>query len=108
MTMNSLTTNPEFLNSISNHIAEEMKNQIPNADKNTKDMLMRTAKQLAQDNSDLVVNYVQKCAAERAVKIITTRLRDGLLIRSAYSGSVLEFSFENLHFRNSNSTSRSC
>ena len=77
MTMNSLTTNPEFLNSISNHIAEEMKNQIPNADKNTKDMLMRTAKQLAQDNSDLVVNYVQKCAAERAVKIITTRLRDG-------------------------------
>ena len=86
MTMNSLTTNPEFLNSISNHIAEEMKNQIPNADKNTKDMLMRTAKQLAQDNSDLVVNYVQKCAAERAVKIITTRLRDGKFIRSGYSG----------------------
>ena len=106
MTMNSLTTNPEFLNSISNHIAEEMKNQIPNADKNTKDMLMRTAKQLAQDNSDLVVNYVQKCAAERAVKIITTRLRDGKFTRSGYSGSRIQF--ENLLFRNSNSTSRSC
>ena len=48
-------------------------------DPKSKEILLRTAKNLASDNADLVVNYVQKRAAERAVTIITTRLRDGKL-----------------------------
>ena len=76
--MNSLQTNTEFINSISNYLCEDFKSKFPNRDPKTAEMLKQYAQTLASDNSDLVVNYVQKRAAERAVSIINSRLRDGM------------------------------
>jgi len=82
MAMNSLQTNTEFINSISNYLFEDFKAKFPNRDPQMTEMLKKYAQTLAADNSDLVVNYVQKRAAERAVSIINSRLRDGLTLLS--------------------------
>ena len=50
-------------------------------DPTKRETLIRAANCLASDNLDLVVNYVQKRAAERAVSMISSRLREEIQIR---------------------------
>ena len=79
MAMNGLSTNKELHQSIANHLTDELYQQFQDPSK--RETLIRTASVLASDNLDLVVNYVQKRAAERAVQAVTNRLRDEIQIR---------------------------
>lgn len=79
MAMNGLSTNKDLHSSIASHLTEELYNQFQDPTK--RETLIRAANCLASDNLDLVVNYVQKRAAERAVSMISSRLREEIQIR---------------------------